>query len=125
MTRTIFITLFSLLSCFGAMSVTAGDPVKKTIEALYKEKVDLKGQQVQLKGKVVKVNNQIMNRNFIHIQDGTGENKTGDLTITSQDTAQVGDEITVVGTVAVDHDFGGGYMYPLLLEKAKISKVTK
>ncbi len=125
MSRIISITLLSLLFCFGVTSVTAGEPVKKTIEALYKEKAELKGQQVQLKGKVVKVNNGIMNKNFIHIQDGTGENKTGSLTITSQDTAQVGDEITVVGAVAVDHDFGGGYMYPLLLEKAKISKVAK
>ncbi len=125
MSRIMSITLLSLLFCFSAMSVTAGEPVKKTIEALYKEKVELKGQQVQLKGKVVKVNNGIMNKNFIHIQDGTGENETGNLTMTSQDTAQVGDEVTVVGTVAVDHDFGGGYMYPLLLEKAKISKVTK
>ena len=125
MSRIMSITLLSLLFCFSAMSVTAGEAVKKTIEALYKEKVELKGQQVQLKGKVVKVNNGIMNKNFIHIQDGTGENETGNLTMTSQDTAQVGDEVTVVGTVAVDHDFGGGYMYPLLLEKAKISKVTK
>ncbi len=125
MSRIISITLLSLLVCFGAMSVTAGEPVKKTIEALHKEKVELKGQKVQLTGKVVKVNNQIMQKNFVHIQDGTGENKTGSLTITSQDTAEVGDEITVIGIVAVDHDFGGGYMYPLLLEKATISKVAK
>ncbi len=125
MARIISMTLFALLFCFGAMSVTAGEPVVKTIEALYKEKAELKGQQVQLKGTVVKVNNHIMKRNFIHIQDGTGENKTSDLTITSQDTAKVGDKITVVGTVAVDHDFGGGYMYPLMLEKATISKETK
>lgn len=121
-TTVIFILLFSF---FGTMSVSAGEPVKKTIETLYKEKTELKGQQVQLQGKVVKVNEQIMGKNFIHIQDGTGNNETGDLTITSQELPQMGDEVTVTGTVVLDLDLGSGYMYPLIVEKATFSKAGK
>ena len=47
---------------------------------------------------------------------------TDDLTITSAQTAEVGDDITVVGTVVLDTDFGFGYKYPLLVEKSKITK---
>ena len=46
-----------------------------------------------------------------------------DLTITSADTAAMGDTVTVTGTLAVDTDFGSGYKYPLLLEKATITQV--
>ena len=125
MIRISTVTLIALLSCFGAMSVMAGDPVKKTVEELHKEKAELKGKQVQLQGKVVKVNNQILNRNFLHIQDGSGENETSDLTVTSQETAEMGQEVIVTGTVVIDHDFGAGYVYPLILENATITKATK
>jgi hypothetical protein len=104
--------------------VAAEDIVPMTIGDLYSHKADLSGKSVTLSGKVVKVNNQVMKRNFLHIQDGSGDAAAGtnDLTVTSQDTASVGDEVTVSGTVAVDQDFGYGYMYPLLLEKATITR---
>jgi hypothetical protein len=100
------------------------DSVKKTIEGVYKEKAQLKGKQVQVRGKVVKVNNGIMKRNFLHIQDGSGGEGTNDLTITSTQTANVGDEITIEGTVVLDTDFGFGYKYPLLIEKSTIKNHT-
>lgn len=100
--------------------ITWADSVKKTIEGVYQEKAQLKGKQVQVRGKVVKVNNGIMKRNFLHIQDGSGGEGTNDLTVTSAQTADVGDEITVEGTVVLDTDFGFGYKYPLLIEKSTI-----
>jgi hypothetical protein len=121
MTRTATIaTLISLLLVGPAL---ADEPVAKSIADLYKDKAELAGKQVTLHGKVVKVNNQIMNRNFLHLQDGTGDAAAGtnDVTITSEATAAKGDEITVTGTVAVDTDFGAGYSYPLLVEKATIA----
>jgi hypothetical protein len=96
---------------------------QKTVEALYQEKADLSGHHVQLHGKIVKVNNAIMNRNFLHLRDGTGKDGSNDLTITSQDTAEVGDEVVVTGTITVDKDFGAGYTYPILLEQATVTKV--
>jgi hypothetical protein len=96
---------------------------QKTIEALFMEKAELAGHKVQLRGKVMKVNNAIMNRNFLHLRDGTGLKGSDDLTVTSQDTAEVGDEVTVTGTITVDKDFGAGYIYPILLEQASVTKV--
>ncbi len=118
----IVITFLAALLCLAPLAVSAADPVQKSIAELYQEKDQLKGKQVKLHGKVVKVNNGIMNRNFIHLQDGTGEKGTNDITITSQDTAKVGDEVTAVGTVTVDLDFGAGYTYPVIVEKATITK---
>ena len=103
-------------------TVIAADAMKKTVESIYLEKSKLSGKQVSVRGKVVKVNNGIMKRNFLHIQDGTGKKDTNDLIITSNQTAAVGDDITVTGTVVLDTDFGFGYKYPLLVEKSQIQK---
>ena len=62
-----------------------------------------------------------MKRNFLHIQDGTGKDGTNDLTITSNQTAGVGQKVTVTGTVVLDTDFGMGYAYPILVEKSTIT----
>lgn len=102
----------------------ADQTAQKTIADVYQDKAALAGQPVTIHGKVVKVNNNIMNRNWLHLQDGSGDAAAGtnDVAITSDDTAAMGDEITVTGTVAVDLDFGAGYKYPLLIEKATIVK---
>ncbi len=113
----------ALLSLLLIGPALAEEPVAMSIADLYKDKAALAGKQVTLHGKVVKVNNQIMNRNFLHLQDGTGDAAAGthDVTLTSEATAAKGAEITVTGTVAVDVDFGSGYSYPLLVEKATIA----
>jgi hypothetical protein len=84
----------------------------------------LAGKQVTLSGKVVKVNNQIMGRNWIHLQDGSGSttDRTNDLTITTADSASLGDVITVTGVLGIDRDFGAGYAYGAIVENAKILK---
>jgi hypothetical protein len=122
MNRTL--TFAALLSALLMGPAHADEAVQKTIGELYKEKAELAGKQVTLHGTVVKVNNQIMNRNFLHLQDGSGDaaEGTNDITVTSNDTAAKGDTVTVTGTVAVDLDFGSGYSYPMLVEKATISK---
>jgi hypothetical protein len=81
----------------------------------------LAGKQISVKGKVVKVNNGIMGRNFLHLQDGTGDAKTNDLMVTSKQTAAVGDQITITGVVVLNRDFGSGYAYPLIIEEATIA----
>ncbi|MCF6356031.1 MAG: hypothetical protein L3J26_13180 [Candidatus Polarisedimenticolaceae bacterium] len=116
------ICLLAAALCVGSAATLASDPVTKTVEAVYQEKDQLNGQQIQIHGKVVKVNNGIMNRNFLHLQDGTGTQGNNDLTVTSQESAQVGDEVIITGTVSVNVDFGSGYLYPLMIEKATIAK---
>jgi hypothetical protein len=93
-----------------------------TIEKIFEVKSTLNEKLVKVKGKVVKYNRQIMKRNWIHIQDGTGTEKDYDLVITSQDEVKVGDIIIAEGKLATDKDFGAGYFFSVIIEDAKISK---
>ncbi|RKY93113.1 MAG: hypothetical protein DRQ13_09845 [Ignavibacteriae bacterium] len=94
----------------------------KTVEQIYNEKESLNGKIVKVKGKVVKFNPNIMNRNWIHLQDGTGDETSFDLVVTSQHVADVGDIITAEGIVTNNKDFGSGYFFPVIVEEAKIVK---
>ena len=94
----------------------------RTVAELYAERGDLSGKTVTLRGKVVKYNAGIMGRNWIHLQDGTGDATAGtnDITVTSSGTTSVGDIILIQGTVAVDKDFGAGYRYAVIVEEASV-----
>jgi len=94
----------------------------KTIAQIYENKKSLSGKTVKVKGKVVKYNGGIMNRNWIHIQDGTDSNGNYDLLITSDESAKVGDVIVAEGTLTRDKDFGAGYFYPVVVENAKVEQ---
>ncbi len=91
-----------------------------SIEKIYSNKNELNGKNVTVKGKVVKYNPKIMNRNWIHIQDGTGSENDYDLVVTSADEVKVGDIVIVEGTVSIDKDFGAGYFFPILIDDARI-----
>jgi len=112
---TIVLGLFISTSVFAAAM---------TVEEVNTQMAQLKGKEVTVTGKVVKVNNGIMKRNFVHVQDGTGSKNTNNLIITSKQTASVGDNITATGVVVLGTDFGMGYSYPLLVEQSVI-KVNK
>src|SRR6185369_12214579 len=108
----------------GAVSLAASlacAAETSTVAAVYKDKSALAGKEITVKGKVVKVNNGIMGRNFVHVQDGTGDQNSNNLIITSKQTAAVGDSIAVTGKVALNRDYEAGYMYPLILEKSAIT----
>jgi hypothetical protein len=124
MTKRNTLILTTLLALFAAVPLQADDAATKTVGELYEERAALEGKQVTVQGEVVKVNTGIMQRNFIHIQDGSGDalHETNNLVITTQDNAAVGDKVKVTGTVVVDHDFGFGYQYPLLVEQATVTK---
>ena len=99
------------------------EPLKDgyTIEQIYSKKSSLEFKTVKVRGKVVKVNENIMGTNWIHIQDGTGKNDTHDLLITSDQTAKLGSIIIAEGKIIKDKDFGSGYFYSVLLENSKIT----
>ncbi len=103
---------------------TSAFATKMTVEEVNTQMTQLKGKEITVTGNVVKVNNGIMKRNFVHVQDGTGGKDTNNLIITSKQTASVGDNVTATGTVVLGTDFGMGYTYPLLVEKSTI-KVNK
>lgn len=115
-----------LTACCFALSATsalAADAPRKSVSEVHQEKDGLSGKAISVQGKVVKVNNGIMGRNFVHVQDGTGDAAAGsnNLIVTSKDTAQVGQQVAVTGKVTLNRDFGAGYMYPLLLEDSVIT----
>lgn len=98
-------------------------PNAHTVEEIAKDGSKLAGKPVAIQGMVVKVNTGILDRNWIHIQDGTGtkDAKTNDLLVTSADQARVGEVVLVKGKVATDKDFGSGYSYKVLVEEASIT----
>jgi hypothetical protein len=102
----------------------ASGPNAYTIAEIYKNISRLDKKEVVVRGKVMKVSAQIMGKNWLHIQDGTGDVKKGteDLVVTTQDRPAVGDIITVSGTIAKDKDFGSGYKYKAIMEDAHIKK---
>jgi len=94
-----------------------------SIAALHAGRADYAGQRVKLRGRVVKSLTGIMGRNWLHLQDGSGDVATGDhdITVTSEGTAPQGATVRIEGTVAVDKDFGSGYFYTVIVEDATVT----
>ena len=93
----------------------------QTVADVFAGKAKLSGQEVKVRGKVVKFSPGIMGKNWIHLQDGTGQAGTNDLTVTTSGTAKVGDTVVVAGKVSTDKDFGYGYKYEVILEDANVT----
>lgn len=98
------------------------EPLKEgyTVEQIYEKRATLDSKTVKVKGKVVKVNEGILGTNWVHIQDGTGNEGTHDLLVTTNESVKVGSVVVAEGKVVKDMDFGSGYFYSVLLENAKI-----
>lgn len=119
--KTLLAVAFTAVIALGAPGAFAQAASTKTVAAVHAEMTALSGKEVQVVGKVVKVNNGIMGRNFVHVQDGTGTDTTNNLIVTSKNTAAVGDRVSVVGRVVLNREFGSGYTYPLLIEDTVIT----
>jgi len=102
----------------------AAGPDGRTVGEVFLQKLELRDRKVAVRGKVIKVNPQVLERNWIHIQDGTGDPRanTSDLTVTSQNSASVGDTVLVEGIVRTDKNFGMGYVFPVIVEDATVTK---
>ncbi len=93
-----------------------------SIAQLYGHRNDYAGKTIKMKGQVVKINEEVMGKNWIHIQDGTGDLEDVDLTITTLDQVAMDDVITFEGTITLKKDFGYGYFYEVIMEDAKLVK---
>jgi hypothetical protein len=100
----------------------APPPGGMAIADVWGKREALNGAEVTVRGRVVKVNNQIMGRNWVHLQDGSGSEADGthDLTVTTDAEVTAGDTVTFTGVLAVDKDFGSGYGYPAILENGRL-----
>ncbi|RMG86817.1 MAG: hypothetical protein D6714_03510 [Bacteroidetes bacterium] len=90
-------------------------PGSTPLSELLENKAKYEGKVVKVTGKIVKVNPMIMNRNWLHIQDGTTEK---DLTITTNENLPLGAIVSLEGTIALNKDFGAGYFYDIIMEGA-------
>ncbi len=96
-----------------------------TVEEAFMWKNSLKGKTIKIKGVVHKVAKGIMKLDWVHIEDGTGdENKMNDDIVFTTKNANVkaGDKVIAKGKVVVDKDFGYGYFYKVIVQESEFTK---
>lgn len=113
----------------GAIAPFADTEVEKaegensyTVAEIFEQAESLNGKKIRIRGKVVKFNANIMGRNWLHLQDGTGDpmQNTHDLVATTSEPIEGPKVLTVEGTVAANKDFGAGYKYVVIVENSTI-----
>ena len=94
----------------------------QTIGECFNKAKELDNKKVRVRGKVMKVSTMIMGKNWIHLQDGTGDpmKNTHDLVVTTQAAPENGSVVVVEGVLAANKDFGAGYKYDVIVEDAEI-----
>jgi hypothetical protein len=100
----------------------ASGPNARTVAEVYAQQTQLAGKKVDVRGTVVKYNSGILDRNWVHLRDGSGSaaNASNDLLVTTMQAAKVGDVVTVSGVVKTNADYGSGYSYPVVVEGASL-----
>ncbi|MDX9834183.1 MAG: DNA-binding protein [Desulfobulbus sp.] len=96
----------------------------RSVGECFMQAKELNGKKVRVRGKVMKVSRLIMGKNWLHIQDGTGNptKNQHDLVVTTMDAPAEGEVITIEGVLAANRDFGAGYKYAVIVEDAKVEK---
>jgi len=102
----------------------ATGPNSYSVGECFEQGKELNGKPVRVRGKVMKISRMIMGKNWLHIQDGTGNplHNHHDLVVTTTEDPGEGKVVTIEGTLAADRDFGAGYRYDVLVEDAKIEQ---
>ena len=127
--RSIVTAFFFISIALGVQEIAQAaekDSIKKakggyTVEELFSKQKELSGAKINVRGKGVKFSSGIMGKNWIHLQDGTGSAGTNDITVTTNQTAQVGKIVLINGTLTTNKDFGFGYKYDVIIEEASIN----
>ncbi len=93
-----------------------------TVGECFDQAAKLNGKKVRVRGQVMKVSHMIMGKNWVHLQDGSGNplKNTHDLVITTMADPKVGSVVVVEGTLHANKDFGAGYKYDAIIEDATI-----
>ncbi len=103
----------------GAVKVAKADgPTGRTVAEVNAGRASLKDKTVTIRATVVKVNANVMGKNWVHLRDGSGSgaDSSNDLLVTSKDEPKVGDVVVAKGVVKTDVDLGSGYAYKVLVE---------
>jgi len=109
----------------GRLTDITVEPLKDgvTISEIFKDKANFAEKSVKIRGVVVKYNQNIMGKNWAHIQDGTESGGSYDLTVTTMDALEEGNVVTFEGKIHLDKDFGAGYLYDVIMEDAKAIEI--
>ena len=96
----------------------------RTVAEIVGKSAELKDKPVLVRGKIVKYNQGIMGKNWLHLRDGTGSaaDNSNDILVRTTAPAKLGDVVTAKGIVRTDQDFGSGYAYKVLVEDATLQK---
>lgn len=97
----------------------------KTIADIFAESDQLDEREVSLNARVIKVSQNIVGKNWITLQDGTGMAPDNKLLATSSEMVSPGDMVVAKGIVRTDIDIGSGYKYKVLLEEASFTISSK
>lgn len=106
-------------------STSSGPAIKDAVSLknLFADAKKYEGKVITVAGEVVKVNNGIMGKNWVHIQDGSKDKgKNIDLTITTQMNIPLGAKVGLSGKIVLNKDFGAGYRYDIIMEEAQAVK---
>jgi hypothetical protein len=90
-----------------------------TIAEVYTDKQKLSGKAIRVRGQVTKYTAGVMGKNWLHIRDSS---TMDDLTITTDSTTVIDAIVVIEGKLALDKDFGYGYVYPLIIEDASVKQ---
>lgn len=101
----------------AAVDIGAFAPADRTIADVLAHRQELNGKTVEIRGRVMKANHGILDRNWLHLRDSSGEVA---LVVTTTQPAQRGDLVRAKGVVVLDRDVGAGYKYETLLENSTV-----
>jgi hypothetical protein len=93
-----------------------------TVSECFEQSKDLNNKKVKVQGKVVKVSMRIMGKNWLHIQDGSGDptKNTHDLVVTTMAEPAINSVVVIEGDLHANKDFGAGYKYNVIIEDAEV-----
>ena len=94
----------------------------KTIEGIFAAMDELNGKAVRLRARVIKVSENVLGKNWVTLQDGTGTKPANQLLATSTELVTAGDLVIASGIFRKDIDIGSGYKYAVLLEEVTFSQ---
>lgn len=96
----------------------------RSVGECFAQAKELDGKKVRVRGKVMKVSRLIMGKNWLHLQDGTGNpmQNRHDLVVTTLDEPKEGEVVTIEGVLAANRDFGAGYKYEVIVENARVEQ---
>ncbi len=90
----------------------------QNIAELISSENNFRGKQVKVRGQVSKVTNNIMGVNWVHIRDNSSQK---DLIITTRANTEPGNTILVKGKLALNKDFGNGFVIDRVIPDAQVT----